>query len=119
MNTHAFIVFLVPFSHRLHRNKLEFSPVFSLICLRTSWHGFSVQAREVKMPSKKASAKKTLEKSKKEIVWSDDESELLLNVTNDYKAAKGTECVDQDPLSPNIRTSLNSSWLLYHRKVQH
>ena len=37
-----------------------------------------------KMPEK---SKKTPEKSKKEFVWSDDESELLLNVANDYKAA--------------------------------
>ena len=41
------------------------------------------------MPPKKAA-----EKSKKEFVWSDDESELLLSVANDYKTAKAAECVD-------------------------
>ena len=52
------------------------------------------------MPPKKVTATKTPEKSKtttekykKEFVWSDDESELLLNVANDYKAAKAAECV--------------------------
>ena len=84
MNTHTFITFLVPFSYRLHRNNIA----FSLIIVRTSRHDFSVRAREVKMPPKKAAAKKTPEKSKKEVVWSDDESELLFNVANDYKAAR-------------------------------
>ena len=37
---------------------------------------------------------KTPEKSKKEFVRSDDELELLLNVANNYKAAKAAECVD-------------------------
>ena len=52
------------------------------------------------MPPKKAPAKmpeqlmKMPEKSKKEFVWSDDELELLLNVVNDYKAAKA-------PFSPS------------------
>ena len=90
MNTHIFIAFLVPFSYRLHRNDIAFSPAFSLISVRTSRRGFSVRAREVKIPPTKAAAKKTPEKSKKmpekskkEFVWSDDESDLLLNVAND------------------------------------
>ena len=43
------------------------------------------------------------EKSKKEFVWSDDESELLLNVVNDYKAAKAAECVDWESVKTKYK----------------
>ena len=60
------------------------------------------------MPPKKTSAnKKTLPKKKmdstKEFVWSDDEAELLLNVTNEYKVAKAAESVDWESVKSKYK----------------
>ena len=50
------------------------------------------------MAPKKTAAKKTApgknDSGKKEFVWSDDEVEILLNVTADYKALKASESVE-------------------------
>ncbi len=50
--------------------------------------------------SKRSSTKdKTNKKErKKEFVWTDDESELLLNVANEYKVVKAAESVDWESI---------------------
>ena len=60
------------------------------------------------MPPKKTPAnKKTLPKKKtdstKEFVWSDDEAELLLNVTNEYKVAKAAESVNWESVKSKYK----------------
>ena len=65
--------------------------------------GIKMSAREKAPSKKKAVSKKKAppkethappKESKKEFVWSDDEAELLLNVTNDYKVTKVSESID-------------------------
>lgn len=51
----------------------------------------------------------------KEISWTDDEAELLLNVTIDYKTKKAAECVDWEPLK-NRYTGKFSCTLCRHGK---
>ena len=50
--------------------------------------------------------KKTPEKSIKEFEWSDDQSELLLDVANDYKAAKAAECLDWESVKTKYKDIL-------------
>ena len=62
----------------------------------------------INMPPKKTPAKKAFPKKKKEIIWSDDEVELLLNVANESKVAKAAESVDA---SSNIHAFHACDWV--------
>ena len=46
-----------------------------------------MECRRTEMPPKK-------KEKEKGFIWSDDEVELLLNITNDYKASKAAESMD-------------------------
>ena len=59
------------------------------------------------MAPNKPPAKKTLNKKKndaqKEFVWSDDEAELLLNVSIEYKVVKAAESIDWESVKSKYK----------------
>ena len=57
-----------------------------------------------KAQSKKNEPPKETPTSKKEFVWSDDESEQLLNIMNDYKVKKVSESTDYESVQASTRT---------------
>ena len=67
------------------------------------------------IPPKKAPAKETsgkpgkTTKTNKEFVWSDNEVQLLLETTADYKAAKEAECVDWEAVKTKYKDILELS----------
>ena len=58
----------------------------------------SAQSKKKALPTKKQSSPKKEESSKKEFIWSDDEVELLLSVTHEYKVKKAAESTDWESI---------------------
>ena len=71
----------------------------------------------MEMPPKKTASRNSSDNEKKEFVWCDDEVELLLNVTADYKATKAAESVDWESVKKKYKDVLTSLWLLYPKET--
>lgn len=55
------------------------------------------------MTALSTSSNTSLKTKRKEIVWSDDEAELLLNIVNDYKVAKATDSIDWESVKSKYK----------------
>ena len=65
-----------------------------------------MSARNKVQSKKKAVSKKNAPPPKEEFVWSNDEAELLLNVTNDYKVTKVSESIDWESVRSKYKDIL-------------
>ena len=65
------------------------------------------------MKQERSMAKKTATGKKQEFVWTDDESELLLSVTLQFKAQKSAEEIDWE----SVRSKYNDIFMLFREAL--